>query len=267
MKLPSRRSVPCIETMESRMMLSASTASTATLTASLSGALPTSVIAGQKATIRQKVTISSDEAVSTTVTVNVSLSTSPTFDSTNAVSVPLTLTKPLHLAAGKSTSMPITLKSLPSTVPAGTYHLQVVATPASGATTADASSTATMSVVAPFIDLSSTFAKTPTTVKLGHRVVVGFYVTNNGNIPAVGRPEFQVGASPDGKVDNSTVIIGKFLHSISIKPGKSTLVRFASIPKAKGTFYLVAAADLNNIFNETNIDNNVIIAKFTTSIV
>ncbi len=267
MKLPSGRSVPCIESMERRMMLSGAPASTAALSASLSGALPTSVIAGQKTTIRQKVTISSDEAISTTVTVSVSLSTSPTFDAANAVSVPLMLTKPLHLAAGKSRSIPITLKSLPSTVPAGTYHLQVEATPASGATTADATTATTMSVVAPFIDLSSAFAKTPTTLKLGRRVVVGFYVTNNGNIPAVGRPEFQVGASPDGKVDNSTVIIGTFLHSISIKPGKSTLVRFASVPKAKGTFYLVAAADLNNIFNETNIDNNVIIAKFTTSIV
>jgi hypothetical protein len=267
MKSASRRSAACIETLENRMLLSASTASAATLTASLSGALPTSVIAGQKATIHQKVTISSDEAISTSVSINVSLSTSPTFDATNAVSVPLTLTKPLHLAAGKSTSIPITLKSLPSTVPAGAYHLQVEATPAAGATTADATSASTMSVVAPFIDLVSTFAKTPATVKLGHRVVVGFYVTNNGNIPAIGRPEFQVGASPDGKVDNSTVIIGTFLHSISIKPGKSTLVRFASVPKAKGTFYLVAAADLNNIFNETNIDNNVIIAKFTTSIV
>ncbi|HEX5244328.1 MAG TPA: CARDB domain-containing protein [Tepidisphaeraceae bacterium] len=267
MKLPSRRSVPCVETMESRMMLSAAPASTATLTASLSGALPTSVIAGQKATIHQKVTISSDEAINTTVTVNVSLSTSATFDSTNAVSVPLTLTKPLHLAAGKSTSIPITLKSLPSTVPAGTYHLQVEAAPASGATTADASSATTMSIVAPFIDLSAAFAKTPTTVKLGRRVVVGFYVTNDGNIPAVGRPKFQVGASANGQVDANTVIIGTFLHSINIKPGKSTLVRFASVPKAKGTFYLIAAADLNDIFNETNIDNNVIIAKFTTSIV
>lgn len=267
MKLPSRRSVPCIEPMESRMMLSAVPASAATLTASLSGGLPGSVIAGQKATIRQKLTISSDEAISTTVTVNVSLSTSATFDATNAVSVPLTLTKPLHLAAGKSTSIPITLKSLPGNVPAGTYHLQVEATPASGATVADASSATTMSVVAPFIDLVPAFAKTPTTVKFGHRVVVGFYVTNDGNIPAVGRPEFQVGASADGQIDNSTNIIGKFLHSINIKPGKSTLVRFASVPKAKGTFYLVAAADLNDIFNETNVDNNVIIAKLTTSIV
>ena len=262
-----RRSLPCIEGLENRMMLSAVPASTATLTASLSGSLPTSVIAGQKATIRQKVTITSDQAISTTVTVNVSLSTSSTFDATNAVSVPLTLSKPLHLAAGKSTSIPITIKSLPSTVPAGAYHFQVEATPASGATTADASSSTTMSVVAPFIDLSAAFAKTPTTVKVGHRVVIGFFVINNGNIPAVGRPLFQVGASADGQVDNNTIIIGKFLHSINIKPGKFTLVRFASVPKAKGTFYLVAAADLNNIFNETNKDNNVIIAKFTTSIV
>lgn len=267
MKLPNRRSMPLIESLENRMMLSAATASTATLTASLSGALPTSVIAGQKATIRQKVTISSDEAVSTSVTVNVSLSTSATFDASNAVSVPLTLTKPLHLAAGKSTSFTIALKSLPSTVTAGTYHLQVAATPASGATAADASSATTMSVVAPFIDLSPAFAKTPSEVKLGHPVIIAFNVTNNGNVPAAGRPEFQVGASTDGQVDANTVIIGKFLHTINIKPGKSTLVRFAAVPKAKGTFYLVAAADLNDIFKETNTDNNVIVAKFTTTIV
>lgn len=266
MKLANRRSVPCVETLEGRMMLSAARAD-ATLSASLSGALPTSVIAGQKATIHQKVTITSDQAISTTVTVNVSLSTSATFDATNAVSVPLTLSKPIHLAAGKSKSIPITIKSLPSTVPAGAYHLQVEATPASGATTADASSPTTMSVVAPFIDLVSTFAKTPTTVKAGHRVIVAFYVTNNGNIPAVGRPEFQIGASTNGQVDANTIIIGRFLHSISVKPGKATLVRFATVPKTKGTFYLVAAADLTDIFNETNTDNNVLVAKYPTSVV
>lgn len=112
------------------------------LTPTIKGKLPSSVIAGQPASIRQTLTLTNTTGAifSGGVTTQWFLDTGSNLDA-NAIPLTTAASKTLKLKNKAHASVSLALKSLPATVPAGTYYLIAEETDAGGSSVA-ASATA-----------------------------------------------------------------------------------------------------------------------------
>jgi hypothetical protein len=230
------------------------TTPTSSLTPTLSGTLPTSVIAGAKTKIAETVTITNTgSAYDNTATGSLFLSTGTTITS-SSIQLPETITKTLKLKAGAHYAAKFSIKSLPASVPNGTYYLIADVTDSSGNTATTASS-GTITVAPPEVDLSAAFSKFSSTAVAGKKLKETIVVSNTaGNEAATGILPIEIETSPDGLLSDATVVTPTS-KKINLKQGASI-----SIPLT-----LTASAALNDDFLIVDIDpSNTLHSTSTT---
>jgi hypothetical protein len=233
------------------------TPTTQTVSPTLTGSLPTSVIAGVPFTAKANLVLTAGSSAASG-TASATLLLSP--DSTAADSV-LTLAATggkISLKANQTKTLGVKLpKSVPTTVTAGLYHVLIQLTDTAGvAATIDSGKT--INVVAPVVDLTGSFVNPPTSVKAGKKFTVTILVTNSsaGNVAAAGTLPFDVATSPDGSLSDAAPLLSDNKR-INIKPGKSMKIAFTATLTSAA--YLFVNLDPGNaVFpNDINPANNI----------
>jgi hypothetical protein len=234
-------------------------AGSAALTPTIAGKLPSAVIAGQKAAVSETITITdSGAAYDASQTTQLFLSTGTTIDG-NSIALPAKLTKTEKLKVGARTSFKLSLKSLPASVPDGTYHVLAQVTDNQGNTTV-AASIGTITVAPPQIDLSVSLAKFTASATGGKKFAESIKVANAGNIFAKGSLPIVVDTSPDGSLADATQLAAAS-KSINIGPGKSTTIALSLLaPAAAASDFLIFQIDPDNKFNDVNLANNIVVS-------
>ncbi len=197
------------------------TSTTTALTPTVaSSTLATAVISGTKAKPgKVVVTVTNSTTTTESGTAKVALYAT----ATGAVDAASTLlgfaTKKLKLAAGKSATFAVAVKSLQ--LPAGTYTVLAQSTdPAGTVTTAAAGPTVT--VAAPFVDLTAVVgAVTPTALTAGKPITVTVTLTNTGNTNVAGAGSVTLALSSDGTT--VSVPFTPVKHAITVKAGGHAL--------------------------------------------
>jgi hypothetical protein len=221
----------------------------------VSGTLPsTPLVAGGKIkAINQTVILTPSAAFKGSVTVNLQFSTTSSFNSANPTVA--TLTRNLNLKAGRSQKFIVAIKSLPSGLVGG-YHLVAQLTDPSGATSSVASAQA-VSIVAPTIDLSGSFATVPAAAHAGRKTTIAFTVANGGTISVNASLPIDISASTTGALDSTAVTLDDFTRHVLIQPGKSLKLHvIVPMPASAGTYYLIVELDPQNTLNDVNLANN-----------
>ncbi|MDB5355900.1 MAG: hypothetical protein JWN24_2353 [Phycisphaerales bacterium] len=190
------------------------------LSAKLVGLFPSVAIAGIPLKLKGMLGVTAESAVSGSFSSTLLLS--PNEDAADSV---LTLTSAagnVKLKKGKNRNFNLGFrKSVPVTVPAGTYHLLIQLMDTTG-TVATIDSGQILKVVAPVVDITGSFIKVPTSVTLGREFTVSILITNSSaaNVAAIGTLPFKLDGSPDGQIFGLTPLSsGK--KGINLKPGKS----------------------------------------------
>lgn len=208
--------------------------------------LPASVIAGAPAhgVVTVGVTNASASPVKGPVTIDLFASANGAIDN---ASVPVAhLTRTLAIQPGKTLPVPLPIKSLPATLPNGQYTLLARVTDPSSLVS-DSTTGPQITVAAPFIALSETFAKLtlPASVAAGAKLhaVASVKITNTGNDTASGPTTVAIFLSTDGAIDNTATPIKSLTKSLKIKPGKSVVVSvpLTQLPALAPGNYVVAA--------------------------
>jgi len=199
----------------------AGTASSSDLSAALSGSGPASAVAGLPLNFKEKLVLTaSTGAVSGAASATMLLS--PDQSAADSVLTLASAGEKLKLKSGAAKTLSLKFpKSLPSTLAPGTYHLLIHLTDTAGVvSTLDSGQTLT--VVAPAVDLSGTFVKTPLTAKAGKPLSVTLLITNSSaaNVSAVGLLPLDLETSPDGLTSDAVPLLSE-TRQIRIKPGKS----------------------------------------------
>ncbi|HEY1684539.1 MAG TPA: VCBS repeat-containing protein [Tepidisphaeraceae bacterium] len=225
------------------------TTSTSGFSGDLTGSAPSSTIAGQKAKISQKLTVTASSAVSDSVTGALYLSSNGTVDS-NSILLK-SQTKKVKLKADDHITFNLKATSIPSSTPNGTYQLIAQITDSTGTTDVTGSP---ITVAPAEIDLSGAFSKQPVPGKNG-KTKLSAIVTNHGNTAAVGSLSISIDRSPDGQLDDATVL-GVPSEKINVEPGASKKIG-GTVTLPAGTYFLVIQLDPDNAFNDVNLANNV----------
>lgn len=175
-----------------------------------------------------------------------------------------TLTRTLSLKAAKGAAVSVPIRSLPATLPNGTYTLLARAiNPSSQA--GDSPAGPTIKVAAPFISFSESFTRLtlPATVAGGSKThaTAALRITNSGNIAATGPTTIAIFASTDGAVDAGTTLIQSTTKVLRLRPGKSAVVSLplTMIPAlTPGRYFIVAqVTDPNHQTSSTTAGNTV----------
>ncbi|HEX4125082.1 MAG TPA: hypothetical protein VHY37_10190 [Tepidisphaeraceae bacterium] len=244
-----------------------STTTASVLTPTLSGTLPTSVIAGAPAKINQAVTITNTggAAYDATATSELFLSTGTTITS-SSIQLPQTITKTLKLKPGAHAAEKFTLKSLPSTVPDGTYYVvaEVIDSNGNAATTP---SSGTITVAPPEVTLSASFSKFASTAVAGKKLKEKIIVSNTaGNEAAAGTLPIVVETSPDGLTTDATVVT-TILKKINLKQGKSISIPLTlATSAAMNDDYLIVQLDPTNALHSVSTAGETITSPVTLTI-
>lgn len=173
------------------------------------------------------------------------------------------LTKGLAIAVGKSKTVAITIKSLPANFTGSDYLLAQLTDP-SGAVGLTASS-GTVTIVAPTIDLTGSFAKLPSTVKAASGAAFTFNVTNDGNIAASGNLVIEVTPSTTTTLPAGAIPL-QFNKNVKILPRKSTAFKIKGVIAPAGTSdYLIVQIDPSNTFNDSDLANNTVVSITTVA--
>jgi hypothetical protein len=233
--------------------------STGTLAPSISGKIPSSVIAGQKAAINETLAIAaSGGAYNATSTSKLFLSTGTSVDG-SSIQIGSTITKTLKLKSGAHATFKFSLKSLPSSVPNGTYHLVAQVTDSS-ANTSTAASSGTITVAPPEVNLKVSLAKFASAAKGGKKFTETLGIANSGNIPAVGTVPIEVFTSPDGLQADAT-LLATIPRKLNIKNGKSQSVPLSLTAPASGTSaFLIFEVDPSATLKETTPANDTVVS-------
>ncbi len=234
----------------------------------LSGKLPTSVVAGQKAHISQTLKLTNPGGVTLNGPTTASLFLSP--DSAldaNAIALPGTFSKKIKLKTGKHASEMLKLKSLPATVPAGVYHLLVqVVDPVGGASVV--ASTGTITVLAAQIDLAGMFTKVPSSAKSGKPVNATLLINNNGTTSADGTLQIALSSSTTNTLDSSAVPIKTISIPLHLAAHKLKIIHLGRLmlPAQAGSYFIIARLDPANVFGNVNLANNVILSATAVTV-
>lgn len=250
---PSHSSHALLEPLESRQFLSVAPLAASDLTGELGGKLPYTAIAGQNPKIQQNllITNSSDSDVNGDVTANLYLSTDGAVDA-NAIEVG-TQGAYVYLRPYDQFALHYKVTSTPNTTPAGNYQVVAQITDPDG-NVSYAVSGLTIAISPPSIDLTGSFTKPLKPGKNG-KTKVAFTLANQGNTTAAGTLTFNVYDSTTGSLTNATYIANDFTK-INLKGHKTKNIS-ETIPLPAGTYQIVIQLDPNNVFNDTNLANNV----------
>ena len=186
---------PAIERLESRAYFSAAPID---IIVTVPGPVPDGVLAGVKTKDKIDVTIANQSETKGHGKILITLfaSTDQTISSDDAQLVVKSEGMNLNLASNHTYAIPV--KAYPQNL-AGSYFIlaRVTGTPVNTATGA---SVTAGTIEQANIDLAADVTKTPPTGHLGKKISVSVGVTNDGNIPAVGKVDvaFEVSSTPDG---------------------------------------------------------------------
>ncbi len=200
--------------------------------------LPATAISGQPLRASLALTLRSAAAdVSGRFTVELYADTSATLAGGQVPLGSFAVTARLRGTAGHV--VPLSLRSLPASLPAGTYHLLAEVTDPTSATSLVASSQ-TITVAAPTDAIAASVAVVGrTTVAGGGTFTVAVHLTNAGNVDATGVTTVTVGLSPDGTTAPAALTTST--ARLSIRPGTQGITRRLRVKvpagAGKGAFY------------------------------
>ncbi|HWE04062.1 MAG TPA: VCBS repeat-containing protein [Tepidisphaeraceae bacterium] len=210
---------------------------------------------GKIAPLHEVVTVTNSSAatISGAVTVNLVLATTAAGETGDPILA--TAGGNVAIKAHKSKTFSLSVKSLPAGVQ-GPYYLVAEITDPSKLTNVGASA-ATISVVAPAIDLAGAFVATPKAAKAGHSAGFTFSVVNDGTTLAAGALPIQIQASTTAGVTSASTVIDSLTKKISIKPGKTIRIHVSKVISATaGSYYVVVQLDPSNTLGDVNTANN-----------
>ncbi|HEY1686821.1 MAG TPA: peptidylprolyl isomerase [Tepidisphaeraceae bacterium] len=168
-----------------------------------------------------------------------------------------TITKKLTIKDGKSATIPFKIKSLPSSLANGTYHLVAELTDPNNAS-ALVTSSQTTTVAAAEVDLSGAFSKNPVSVKNEKKSTVTVVVTNSSsaNIAANGKLPVILYAATNQNGAGETQV-GSITKSINLKAGASVKIN-VPVTISNSDSFLIATLDPGAaVFaDDTNVANN-----------
>ena len=225
------------------------------LSVALSGALPAAAVGGDRAKVRQSVTVRNLTASPFNDRVTVRLYASAD-DALDAQDVPLAGAERslvLRLKPGAEKTVPLRIGAFPALAD-GSYRVLAQASSAIAGDDNTAASGSAVTVAAPFRDLTATFAATPTgTVRAGGRGSARLLLGNAGNATAAGTVTVTLtAAGPAGDVP-----LGSTTARVNIRPSatKPLTARFL-LPTAAGTYTLRASVAASGDLVETDQNNN-----------
>ncbi len=226
------------------------------LTTTLAGGLPAIAVAGTKTTARQTLAVTNNTAaaINQSATVQLFVSTGPTFDAT-AVRVGRPVRTHLKIQPGGTQHISLPLGKFPA-VAAGSYYVLAQLSSAAGASVA--TSNGSVDLQAPVINLSDSVTVVSPAVKQGKKAVIAVTVANSGNVLAKGRLQIALSASTDPSGSNPQLLRPAFVP-IQITPSGRTVLRLlVPLPAAliPGSYYITATIDPNNAFAESNPGDN-----------
>lgn len=219
----------------------------ASVAPSLKGAVPHSLIGGQKGQVNQVLTLTNTagEIYAGPVTTQWFLDTGTNLDA-SAIALTTASTENLRLKSGAHTSLSLHLKDLPATVPASAYHLIAEVTDSSNNSSV-AASVGTITVSAPLISLTAALSPIKV-IRQGDTLTI----TNGGNIVDKSVFTATVGFSTDSAGRDPVGSTTISLKSLSIAPHKSVKVHIA-VTKAMlesltaGGSYFLTVLDADSI--------------------
>ena len=180
--------------------------------------LPAAVVAGGKLSARVPISISNQgDAFTGSVRVNIYADTGTSLDGSQVLIT--SLSKKLSLKSGKGAVVNFNIKSLPSSLPNGSYHLLAEVVDPSGNSSL-AATTQTIQLAAPFVQPAVLVgAVTPSSIAGGKSGTVAVTVTNDGNVAGSGIT-ITLNPSDDGSTPLD-VILESLRSGAKILPGKS----------------------------------------------
>jgi uncharacterized membrane protein len=175
----------------------------------------------------------------------------------------------LRIKPGDSKTIKVRIRELPA-VPEEDYRVGVILDPdntiqESNKTDNAAADPDLHRVGPPAIDLSGSYAVTPTTLEPGEKQRVTIQIANSGNIPAVGRTFVAITAtpSPTGTADPQ-IALGDFRVKLKLKAGaaKAFTIKFVVPPTfVPGPYELTSVIDSINVLAEADETNNVVLRQ------
>ncbi|HET6252184.1 MAG TPA: FG-GAP-like repeat-containing protein [Tepidisphaeraceae bacterium] len=229
------------------------------VSAHLSGAATTSVIAGTPLKLKDKLTLApASAAISGNAMAKILLS--PDQTASSSVATLSSLHARLKLKAGKSRAFALHFPRTLAGVAAGNYNVLVQLTDTTGAVST-INSGQTIMVIAARTDITGSFVKFTPPKKAGQKVIVTFLITNStaANVPADGFLSYKIGETPDAQVADVVTVDSRKVH-VNLKPGKS--LRITRAEPIHQSSYLAVELDPGfvDFANDANQANNTFVA-------
>jgi hypothetical protein len=208
--------------------------------------LPTALVAGSPAagTVTLDLANATAGSVKGNVTIQLFASVDGSIDG-SAVMLAHSV-RAINLKTGRSMVEALPVRIAAATLPAAQYTLIARVIDPSGNNN-DSSSGPALTVAAPFVALSETFARTtiPTTAVAStkSRAFAVLRITNNGNITTPGSTTAALFASLSGVVDGNATQLNSVTQHLRIRPGKSVLltIPLKQIPAMAAGAYTILA--------------------------
>jgi hypothetical protein len=210
--------------------------------------LPSTAVVGGKLAARVPVVVSNQGSdLKGKVTVDLFADTGTTLDGNQELVTSQTQT--LSLKAGKTHPFTLNVRSLPATLPVGTYYLLAEVTDPSGDTNVVAT-TQTVQVAAPFVQPAATVLSVPPHAIAPNRFgSVSVSITNDGNV-ASSALTATLSPSSDGNTPVPGVTLDTLQVRAVIQPGKKRIfiLRF-KVPStmAAGTYFPYVLISLDGV--------------------
>ncbi|HET6246567.1 MAG TPA: right-handed parallel beta-helix repeat-containing protein [Tepidisphaeraceae bacterium] len=212
------------------------------------GSLPPAVVAGAKLSARLPVLVTNrGNAIKGKVMVDIYADEGTSLDGNQVLVASSAQT--IQLKASKSRDFNFNIKSLPSTLQDGSYHLLAEVVDPSGLTNVTATAQ-TVNIAAAFIQPTvSVGAVVPSSITSGKSGSLLVTVTNNGNVPASG-VNITLSPSTDAATPLAGVILDNIKSGVSLPPGKSRTFRLHFKLKSglsAGSYFPYVAVSLHNV--------------------
>ena len=185
--------------------------------------VPSAIVAGAKLSAKVPVIITNQgNAFKGSVSVNIYADTGTSLDGSQVLVT--SLSKKLSLKSGKGAVVNFNIKSLPSSLPNGSYHLLAEVVDPSGNSSL-AATTQTIQVAPAFIQpVVSVGAVSPSSIAVGKSASVPITITNQGNETASGI-RITLNPSEDGSVPMADIILDSLQSGLKLPPGKSKTLK------------------------------------------
>lgn len=158
-----------------------------------------------------------------------------------------TVKRQVVLKPGRTLMLIVPIRSLPGTLPAGTYALLAQAVDASG-NSADAASGPSIEVTPPFVSLSATIGPVqPPRLRAGRSGLIMLPIENQGNVAAAGLLTVTLSPSADGAAPLGGITLGRASLRASVGPSRRISVKLrvlVPLGLAPGRYFIIASASL-----------------------